>query len=327
VIAIGAGSLGKRFAHELKSKTNLGITLIGFLDDDISLQNDRSFPSDILGSIDDLENIVLSKNIDEVYITINSLDHHQLFLLIQKCKTVNCKIKVFSNHFEIIDKKISDKDFSNFNYTTLNLPYSNIYKNYVKRIVDLFLSCIILIATFPFLMVIGFLIKLNSHGPIFFKTETHGKNGKEFLIFKFRSMFNNVSNENHKKLVEDFMGGKIDGAKLRQDPRITKIGKIIRKYSLDEFPQLINVIKGDMSLVGPRPSLPYEFNLMDNWHKYRYSVLPGMTGFWQVSGRSEVSFRDMVLMDIYYIENCSFWFDIKILIKTINVVFKGKGGY
>jgi len=140
-------------------------------------------------------------------------------------------------------------------------------------------------------------------------------------------MYHNSPNESHKKLVEDFIKGKIIGAKLRKDPRVTKIGRFIRKYSLDELPQLFNVVKGEMSIVGPRPSTEYEYNMMEDWHKKRFEVLPGMTGLWQVAGRSEVSYIDMIMMDIYYVENGSFWLDLYILFKTVFVVIKAKGGH
>jgi undecaprenyl-phosphate galactose phosphotransferase len=140
-------------------------------------------------------------------------------------------------------------------------------------------------------------------------------------------MYHNVSNVTHKKLVEEFMNGTVIGAKLRDDPRVTSIGKFIRKHSIDEFAQLINVIKGEMSLVGPRPSTLYEYEQMEDWHKQRFDAMPGMTGLWQVAGRAEVSYTDMIMLDLYYVENRSFWFDIMMLIKTISVVVKGKGGF
>jgi undecaprenyl-phosphate galactose phosphotransferase len=192
---------------------------------------------------------------------------------------------------------------------------------------DLVLTVILLVVLSPMLLLIALLIKLTSRGPVLYSPTSIGRHGKPFTFYKFRSMHANVSHDTHKKLVADFIRGKVVGAKLRKDPRVTKIGRFLRKYSLDEFPQLFNVLKGDMSLVGPRPSTQYEYDMMEAWHRRRFEVLPGITGLWQVSGRAEVSHNDMVMMDLYYIENCSLWSDIVILFKTVAVVLKGKGGH
>ena len=168
---------------------------------------------------------------------------------------------------------------------------------------------------------------------MFYRAQAVGKGGRFFRMFKFRSMVTGASKEIHKEFVTRLIKGEIaqEGPgktlKIINDPRVTTVGRILRKTSLDELPQLINVLKGEMSLVGPRPCLPYEFEIYKDWHKKRTSVRPGITGLWQVLGRSEVSFEDMILLDLYYIYNRSMDLDLGILFETIFVVLKKKGAH
>ena len=177
-------------------------------------------------------------------------------------------------------------------------------------------------------------IKLSSPGPVFYRQKRIGKGGKPFNFYKFRSMHVNNDDSGHKEFVQDFIKNSESSAvndmkifKITKDPRIFSFGKFIRKTSLDEFPQLYNVLKGDMSLVGPRPCLPYEWECYKPWHRERLKSLPGCTGIWQALGRSSVTFKEMVILDLYYLSNVSFWLDFKIVIKTFPVIFLGKGGF
>jgi undecaprenyl-phosphate galactose phosphotransferase len=190
----------------------------------------------------------------------------------------------------------------------------------------------------PIFFLIAWAIKKDSKGPIFYKTDVVGKSGKTFKAYKFRSMISANSNNpeeakeyregniKHIKFMREFIQGKVKGSFFVEDEsRITKVGKILRKYSLDELPQLINILRGEMSLVGPRFSSVTEYSFYKPWQKRRFQVKPGMTGLWQVRARSEVTYDDMVMMDFYYIQNWSILFDIEILLRTIPVVLSGKG--
>jgi lipopolysaccharide/colanic/teichoic acid biosynthesis glycosyltransferase len=193
---------------------------------------------------------------------------------------------------------------------------------------DIFLSVLTLILIAPLMLIIAALIKLTSPGPIFFKQKRVGYYGKEFDIYKFRSMkVQDGEDEDRKLQMFKFMNdysGKIK-TKVVNDSRITWIGTFIRKTSLDELPQLFNVIKGDMSLVGPRPCLPYEYDLYPEWQKRRVNVLPGCTGVWQIWGRSSTSYKDSVVLDLYYINKMSPWFDLQLLFQTIPVMITARG--
>ena len=185
----------------------------------------------------------------------------------------------------------------------------------------------------PILLTSALAIALDSRGPVFYRPRAIGKGGRPFTMFKFRSMFTDASKSLHQDYVTKLIKGEIrqdpsgQPLKITNDPRVTRVGGFLRKTSLDELPQLINVLKGDMSLVGPRPCLPYEWEIYKDWHKKRSAVRPGITGLWQVVGRSEVSFEDMIILDLYYIYNRSFDLDLSILFETIFVVLKKKGAH
>lgn len=195
-----------------------------------------------------------------------------------------------------------------------------------KRILDIFGAIIGLVVLSLLLVLVALLIKIEDpKGPIFFSQKRVGKNGKEFKMYKFRSMVTDAE----EKLVELLEYNEIDGAmfKMKDDPRVTRVGKFIRKTSIDELPQLFNVLKGDMSLVGPRPPLPREVAEYSNYHMQRLLVTPGCTGVWQASARNSVGFEEMVELDLYYIRNRSFWFDLRIIFKTITVLFGSKNAF
>lgn len=199
----------------------------------------------------------------------------------------------------------------------------NVYK-YIKRIIDILLSSIGLIVLSPVFLVIALLIKKESNGPVFFKHKRIGKNGKEIEIYKFRSMVPNAE-ELMKKFTPEQMKEFKENFKLEDDPRITKIGKFLRKTSLDELPQLINILKGELSIIGPRPIVKEELEKYRNNKEKFLSVTPGLTGYWAANGRSDITYKQRMMMELYYVDNISFELDTKIFFKTIISVLKGKG--
>lgn len=207
----------------------------------------------------------------------------------------------------------------------------------LKRAFDFVFAAVVLVFGLPFYLLIALLIKLTSEGPVLFVQERVGHNGKVFKLYKFRTMMNGNCDQAHRTFAENFIKGKNGNGngegtvekvyKLTEDPRVTSIGRFLRRTSLDELPQFINVLKGQMTVVGPRPPLTYELDHYHEWHKKRLTVKPGLTGLWQVSGRSTVPFDEMVMLDLYYIENWSLLLDAKIILRTIPVMFGGAGGY
>ena len=214
---------------------------------------------------------------------------------------------------------------------------SSSFGQFLKRSIDVVFASFVIVFGFPFYMMIAALIKLNSSGPVLFVQERVGQGGKKFKFYKFRTMAANNNDETHRNFTENFIKGRVmeKGSslgqrvvfKIAEDPRVTSVGKFLRKTSLDELPQFINVLRGEMSLVGPRPPIDYEIEHYQEWHKQRLLAKPGLTGLWQVSGRSAVPFDEMVMLDLYYYENWSLLLDLKIILRTVPVMFIGSGGF
>ena len=220
------------------------------------------------------------------------------------------------------------QSFLNQELRTSHNPARSKGNDVFERILDYTLVIFSLPFLFPILIVIAILIKLDSNGPVFFLQERAGQNGKSFRMFKFRTMVADADESLHKKQVEAYANGQLDasnGYKIEHDPRITRVGHFLRRMSLDELPQLFNVLRGEMSLVGPRPVPMYEAETYDWWQIERLTVLPGITGMWQVSGRSEVTFEDQSRLDIRYVRHHSVGLNIKLLLLTFPVVMSGKG--
>jgi exopolysaccharide biosynthesis polyprenyl glycosylphosphotransferase len=327
-LAIGGGGLGQFFSEILLVKPYYHIDLIGFIDDNPALKNKIVNRVPVLGNTEDLKELVDEQDIDEIFITIQNIDNKHLFDLIEKCKLTNCQVNLVSNHFEVINLRLDENEYHDMKVISVSSKSSPLYSERFKRIFDLCGSALIMFALSSFALLIALAIKINSRGPVFYSTKVIGKNGRAFKWYKFRTMLANNDEKIHmehlKKIITEDTGNK----KLEDDPRITSVGRLLRKFSIDELPQLINVFKGDMSLVGPRPCLPYEYENFKEWHKLKYKVIPGMTGLAQITARNrqDVTFSDSVLLDLYYADNLSLWLDLKILFRTIPVMVLGKGG-
>ncbi len=283
----------------------------------------------VMNTIPLLKEFVTTHNIHEVVVAENDLPYEDVVRLISEARETGVPIHLLSDHFKVVQERVtrSVSEFLNVSAAPISPGLHGFYGIYLKRVIDILGASFGLIILSPFLLVIAILIKIGSAGPLLFHTEVVGQKGKIFRWFKFRTMRLGQADEIHREHVSEHIRlGSRPTAKLSNDPRITGIGRWLRKHSLDELPQLWNVVKGDMSLVGPRPCLPYEYEQYASWHKERFAVRPGMTGLWQVSGRSSVSFNDMVILDLYYIHNVSPWLDTAIVLRTIGVVFTGKGG-
>jgi len=329
IVVIGGGKATFELASKILGNPHENIELVCIFEDNLSKKGKSILGIPIVGSINDIE-LYLNKlkiAIDGICICSNIMSYEKIIDLVTKIKRFGYPIYLNSAVFKEVNERLKVNEFSSL----LSSPvYHNIfYKKYFKRLVDILLSIFLLILLFPVFLIIAILIKTTSRGPIFYKSYVIGKNSKKFMWYKFRTMEVNNDLTQHKQFVAELIKNKKKNGilKIKNDKRITKLGRILRRHSLDELPQLYNVLKGQMSIVGPRPCTPYEFDLYEDWHKKRFSVRPGITGLWQAYGRSEVGYDDMVAMDIYYIENLSFWLDLKILIKTIQVVILGIGGY
>ncbi len=323
IVGICASSIKK--ATYLLNEQGSYFNVIGFISEsDDAPEQDTRLP--ILGDLNDINFVINNHQINDILICSEVESQDRLFEIIQQCKTTGKRVHVLSSLYGILYEKLDIDPIGSLSAFRI-YPYSaNTLFKVLKRTVDVVLGSLIVLCLLPFLTLIAILIKLDTSGPIFYKPTMIGKDGEPFEMFKFRSMRHNCPKTLHEEKVKNMILTNGDTKKLENDPRITRVGRVLRKLSFDEFPQLINVIKGNMSLVGPRPCLPYEFEVMKKWQKKRTAVKPGMTGLWQIKGRNEVLFNDQILLDLYYIEHQSILLDVEILFETIPVVIFGRGG-
>lgn len=321
VVIIGTGKVSRLIAQELEAQKELGYHVLGFVSFGfIARQKEMK----ILGTIDQMTRILRKYPVDEVFITAQE-DKQKINEFIHRFRKYNIKIRIVPEMFNMVSKTVQVTSINAIPYLTLVKTPMRGLALYLKKLFDKLLAAFGLLCLLPLFAVVGILIKLDSKGPIFYAQQRVGKDGRIFKMYKFRSMVQDA--EELQRILEERNEVQGNAFKLKNDPRVTKVGRFIRKYSIDELPQLFNVLKGDMSLIGPRPPLPKEVDRYSDWEWRRLEVTPGITGMWQVSGRSELSFDQWVNLDIYYIENWSLFLDLKILLKTIPVVVKGEGAY
>ena len=327
-IIVGAGKSGKLLATKIILEDSMGINIIGFIDDNKEIGNEVVGNKKIMGSIDQIQDIIKENKVDEILVVMDNVSYDRLLEVVDICKELEVNVRLTSELFDIVTKKVSTEKYADFPVVDVSSRINKSLNFVFKRAFDILASVVGLILLSPIFLTIAVLVKLSSPGPIFFYQERIGRNGRAFKFYKFRSMLvNNGEDVERKDMMLKFIKNESsNGGKIINENRITEIGKVIRKTSLDELPQLFNVIKGDMSLVGPRPCLPYEFENYASWQKRRVNVLPGCTGVWQVTGRSSVSFKDSIVLDLYYINNMSPWLDLQILFKTIPVMLFARGG-
>jgi len=287
-----------------------------------------------LGNVINLPKIVEKNRVSEVIVTDESIDKKTLIAILDYCASNRINVWFPPNYMPVISVKLYIDQFCELPMIRLGTQKNSWIFGKLKYAFDAVFALPIFLLQLPIFLLIAAAVKLTSRGPVFYRATAIGKGGRPFTMFKFRSMREGSDSKVHKEFVTKMIKGDIKAdcngskvLKITDDDRITSIGKIIRKFSLDELPQLLNVLKGDMSLIGPRPCLPYEYEAYDEWHKKRAAVRPGVSGLWQVTGRSEVSFEDMILLDLYYIYNRSFSLDLSILFETLFVVIHKKGAY
>lgn len=332
VLIIGTDQTSKMVAAQINSDDTHGFEVVGFIDDDLP-KDERIFEDyKIVGKLSELKDLVKQHGVEDIIIAQSDINHQKLFELIDASKDTPATLRLASELYKIIPEKILVEKYLGIPIVLLTQNYNNVLFNVYKRVFDVVFSIFALtLLIIPFL-IIALLIKLTSKGHVFYKHTRIGKDGKPFEFYKFRTMYVNNDDSAHREFIREYMnqnGGTQKGEvkKITHDPRITSIGGFLRKTSIDELPQLFNVLRGEMSLVGPRPCLPYEWEAYETWHRRRLSVMPGCTGLWQVAGRSAVDFNDMVILDLFYINNMSPLFDLKIIFKTVPVMLLAKGGY
>jgi exopolysaccharide biosynthesis polyprenyl glycosylphosphotransferase len=325
VLIIGAGELGRAVMRSILADPSLGYRIVGYLDDDPTKGNGSLGRFKGLGPLDKLSDVLPAEKVDEVIVTLPWMYHRKIMQIVDECERHKVRVRVVPDVFQ---QRLHYLDLESLNGIPLIGPGPARMSSsafILKRVIDLSVVIITLPLWSLLFLVIGALIKLDSRGPVLYKQIRVGRNGQEFYIYKFRSMI--LGADEMKAELEAL--NEADGPlfKIKDDPRLTRLGRLLRRTSLDELPQVINVLRGEMSLVGPRPGTPEEVSKYEPWQRARISVRPGMTGLWQVSGRSNLPFDEMCLLDIFYIENWSLDLDVRILLQTIPNVILGHGAY
>lgn len=337
LLIVGGDSAAEKVVTAIEREQHPAFEIVGLLDDYKTKGSPVFGDWKNLGSLEDLPQLLVTLAPDEVLIAIDNAPYSRLVRVVDACLASGRVVRIFSDRLSILAQRMGAELYAKGIPVIMLLQVQPSRLSLkMRRIIDITISAGTLIFLSPILIAVSIGIKLSSPGPLIFRQTRIGFGGKPFDFYKFRSMHVGTSDGTHQQFVQNFikgekssgtMGTELKVFKIKDDPRIFAFGRFIRRTSLDEFPQLFNVLMGDMGLVGPRPCLPYEWEAYDDWHKHRLSVVPGCTGLWQVFGRSTVTFEDMVIMDLYYISNYSLILDARVLYKTIPVIFFAKGGY
>ena len=325
VLVAGAGELGQRVAQVILDHSRWGYSLIGFLDDDDAKQGGIYEGVKVLGKIFNVRKITDTYHVDEVWIALPVWALDRLNLVIQELEKLPVRIKVIPDYFSLAMVRAKVDVLGGIPIIGLREPVIEGWARLAKRIFDLVIGSLLLILTAPPTLLIAIAVKLDSTGPLFFRQERVGENGRIFGMYKFRTMVADAEEQQAQVNIQTEDGGVIH--KRPDDPRVTKVGHFLRRYSLDELPQLMNVLKGEMSLVGPRPEMPWLVDRYESWQRKRFAVPQGITGWWQINGRSDKPMHLNPEDDLYYVYNYSLWLDILILIRTPLVVLQGKGAF
>ena len=321
-LVIGANEEAERLAHLMRSE-RLGFRPLGYVATGLTAALADSLP--VVGDIGNLRELVRGTGADCLFVASSSVGFEDMRLVSQAARLEHVEVHLTANLPEVLTTRLAIQPLRGGMSLTLRPMQLLGARAVVKRMFDVVLASIGLLVTAPVWLAVALAIKLTSRGPVLYRQERVGQKGRLFTIYKFRTMVAGADQmlDNLRSLNE--ASGPL--FKLRRDPRVTRVGRWLRRHSLDEVPQLLNVLKGDMTLVGPRPPLPSEVQAYESWHFDRLEVRPGVTGLWQVSGRSDLSFEEYVRRDLFYIDNWSLALDLYILAKTIPKMLLGSGAY
>jgi exopolysaccharide biosynthesis polyprenyl glycosylphosphotransferase len=325
VIIVGVGEVGRTVMRTIVAQPELGYRIVGFVDDNPDKGQTDIGRFKALGALENLPMLIEAEAVDEVIITLPWMYHRKILSIVRECERRKVSARIVPDLFQMSLSQVNVDDLGGIPLVGVREVGFNQWARLVKRGMDILGAVIGFTFGAPFWGLIALAIRLDSPGPVIFHQTRVGTGGKQFEVYKFRSMREGAEAE-----LEKLSGlNEAEGHffKIRDDPRKTRVGRFLRRTSLDELPQLWNVLRGEMSLVGPRPPTPDEVADYQEWHKRRLDGRPGMTGLWQVSGRSLLSFDETVLLDVYYIENWSLWLDFKILLRTVPAVLFGNGAY
>ncbi len=352
-LIVGTNAEAEQTIRELQRRTDLGYRVVGIIENELRMTNDEfqnsiadEIPNSkfqipnltvpIVGNLADLSDVIRDLAIQEVIITDDSVPSEKLFEAMMRIgRKQKVEFRLAPSLFNFLPQKTSVEQIGILPMVRLfREPLSDAEK-LIKRAFDILMAAAAILTLAPVWILIAFLIKSDSRGAVLFKQERVGMDGRKFLCYKFRTMKTDSDEEIHRAAYRRNIEGSTEAnagsdeepvfGKVKNDPRITKFGKFLRRTSLDESPQFLNVLRGEMSVVGARPPIPYEVEDYEIKHRRRLDMKPGITGLWQVSGRNRLTFEEMVEVDLYYIENWSLWLDLKIILLTLPAVLRGDG--
>ena len=338
-IVVGRGEEARLCIEEMRERPELGYRVIGVVEsgpmDDGVPEEFEGVP--VVGGVDSLAEAIREARANEVIITDPRLPGELLFdVMMRVGRQRGVEFRIAPSLFDCLPSKTEIDQIGALPVITLFREPLGDAARLVKRASDVLIASLALLVLAPLWLLIAALIKLDSRGPVVYRQERVGMDGRIFLFLKFRTMHTDADDREHREFQRRYIEGRPETNlgdaerpvfKLYDDPRVTRTGRILRRLSLDEMPQLLNVLRGDMSVVGPRPPIPYEVEAYELWHRKRLDMKPGLTGLWQVSGRNRLSFDEMVRLDLFYIENWSLWLDLRIVLKTLPVVLRGDDAY
>jgi exopolysaccharide biosynthesis polyprenyl glycosylphosphotransferase len=321
ILIVGASPTARRLGDLISNYAEWGLEVIGYVD----AEADRPIEphGDVLGSVSDLHHIVDNHIVEEIIYAEERPNMELLDKILELCSEQGIRARLAADFFPAKVANLSMEFLENIPVISFSSAPEYTFSLFVKRVLDVVISAVVLLLLLPFFAIVGLLVKLTSKGPIIYRQVRCGLYGRKFILYKVRSMFDGAEDVLWEIRHLNEMAGPV--FKMRNDPRVTQLGRFLRKSSIDELPQFWNVLKGDMSLVGPRAPLPEEVKEYTRWQRRRLSVKPGITCLWQVSGRNEIDFHEWMKLDLHYIDNWSLLLDFKILLRTFPVVLFGKG--
>jgi exopolysaccharide biosynthesis polyprenyl glycosylphosphotransferase len=322
VMILGTNQLSYALSRHIRDYRRLGYRFVGFVTAPGAPVSSEIASNQILGGVDKIRQLARQHFVDEMVIA-EFYPTESAIRLVQDARELDIDVRAISGYYSELTTNAPVEYLGIFPVSSLHRSQPRVIGLFCKRVVDTVLSLIALILTAPLMILTALAIKIESRGPVFYVSDRIGKRGRVFPCFKFRTMVDNA--DKMKKDLTAFNERDAVLFKLSNDPRVTRLGRILRKYSLDELPQFLNVLRGEMSIVGPRPPIASEVEKYELEHFRRLEVLPGLTGLWQVQARHDPSFAKYIALDTAYVENWSFWLDLRILIQTANVVVRGTG--
>jgi exopolysaccharide biosynthesis polyprenyl glycosylphosphotransferase len=319
VLLVGEDPMANVLVRKMRAHPEYGLDPIGAVTVS-GTATESTVP--VVGSLDDLSSVVVANDVERIVVSPSGLGDHDQLELLRRCRELSLKVSFLPHVFDVMGPAVAIDDVEGITLVGINPPLLSPSSRFMKRALDVVTSAVLLLLTLPLLVLIAIAIKLDSRGPVFFRQQRVGKDGRPFMLLKFRTMC-----EDAEERVEELRKFSKDPhwLHLEHDPRLTRVGRFLRLASLDELPQLLNVLHGEMSLVGPRPLVESEDRRVGGWGRSRLELTPGITGSWQVLGRTTIPFDEMVKLDYLYVVNWSLWNDVRLMLRTLPVVLKRSG--